>query len=170
MDNPDPADEPPKAEINKFQMILSALALDADLAPPPADGALPMEALGLRLDLLYEQVHWTAAGPEGANARIGWYGPAGGFELGDPNASGTPAVRYAAHTGNGDRGRGHWTFLFLNQVGPNGEISALALPDADRDGVPDEPDNCRDTGNPDQHDLDHDGVGDVCDSDIDGDE
>ncbi len=44
-----------------------------------------------------------------------------------------------------------------------------ALPDADGDGIPDEQDNCPDVPNPDQADLDGDGVGDACDDDIDGD-
>jgi hypothetical protein len=35
-------------------------------------------------------------------------------------------------------------------------------PDRDKDGVPDFKDNCPDVYNPDQADLDHNGVGDVC--------
>jgi hypothetical protein len=45
----------------------------------------------------------------------------------------------------------------------------VAAPDADADGVPDETDNCADAPNADQADLDHDGRGDACDNDIDGD-
>jgi hypothetical protein len=41
--------------------------------------------------------------------------------------------------------------------------------DRDGDGIPDEEDNCVDTPNPDQADLDGDGLGDACDDDIDGD-
>ena len=37
-----------------------------------------------------------------------------------------------------------------------------APPDKDKDGVPDFRDNCVSTYNPDQQDLDHNGVGDVC--------
>jgi hypothetical protein len=38
----------------------------------------------------------------------------------------------------------------------------VAPPDRDKDGVPDFKDNCPDKYNPDQADLDHNGVGDVC--------
>lgn len=41
--------------------------------------------------------------------------------------------------------------------------------DRDGDGIVDEQDNCPDVPNPDQADLDGDGVGDACDDDIDGD-
>ncbi len=42
-------------------------------------------------------------------------------------------------------------------------------PDADGDGVPDAIDNCPITPNPDQSDLDGDGLGNECDDDLDGD-
>jgi hypothetical protein len=41
-------------------------------------------------------------------------------------------------------------------------VTAVAPPDADGDGVPDDVDNCPDMSNPDQADGDHDGVGDAC--------
>lgn len=51
------------------------------------------------------------------------------------------------------------------------EVAALTLPttDADGDGVVDGSDNCPSVANPDQADLDGDGQGDACDTDIDGD-
>jgi len=42
-------------------------------------------------------------------------------------------------------------------------------PDSDDDGVVDDADNCPGASNPDQSDLDGDGLGDVCDADLDGD-
>ncbi|HVZ38835.1 MAG TPA: thrombospondin type 3 repeat-containing protein [Candidatus Kapabacteria bacterium] len=42
-------------------------------------------------------------------------------------------------------------------------------PDTDGDGIPDASDNCPFVYNPLQSDIDHDGIGDECDTDIDGD-
>jgi len=42
--------------------------------------------------------------------------------------------------------------------------------DIDLDGIPDTEDNCKLAANPEQSDLDGDGIGDLCDMDIDGDE
>ncbi|HEY3177225.1 MAG TPA: M1 family aminopeptidase [Candidatus Polarisedimenticolia bacterium] len=48
-------------------------------------------------------------------------------------------------------------------------VTVMTLPDADGDGVPDTADNCGQTYNPAQEDLDTDGLGDPCDGDMDGD-
>ena len=44
----------------------------------------------------------------------------------------------------------------------------VAVADLDGDGVPNARDNCADRFNPSQHDIDHDGLGDECDPDMDG--
>jgi hypothetical protein len=55
-------------------------------------------------------------------------------------------------------------------VDPAGQVSTRPpAPDADGDGIPDASDNCPSVANPGQKDLNGEGIGDVCDSDRDGD-
>jgi RHS repeat-associated protein len=58
-----------------------------------------------------------------------------------------------------------------NGVGCNSEAEVIqsCQPDQDQDGIADALDNCPNTANPNQEDLDQDGIGDACDDDIDGD-
>lgn len=49
------------------------------------------------------------------------------------------------------------------------EVCGLEQDDADADGIPDDADNCPNTANTDQADLDGDSIGDICDDDVDGD-
>ena len=57
---------------------------------------------------------------------------------------------------------------YVEGVVPEEEIGGLfdiiAGGDSDGDGISDLWDNCRDVSNPDQSDIDHDGVGDACDA------
>jgi len=53
-------------------------------------------------------------------------------------------------------------FSFKEPPPPPPPPPPAAPPDRDKDGVPDFRDNCPDKYNPDQADLDHNGVGDVC--------
>ncbi|MHB8633551.1 MAG: thrombospondin type 3 repeat-containing protein [Thermoplasmatota archaeon] len=56
-----------------------------------------------------------------------------------------------------------------NVRAPPASASPLPAQDRDGDGIPDFADNCPAIANPDQADLDRDGIGDVCDLDMDGD-
>ena len=58
-----------------------------------------------------------------------------------------------------------WTFL----ISGDDNFATADTSDIDGDGIPDKHDNCKLTYNPDQSDLDKDGIGDVCDDDVDGD-
>jgi len=55
----------------------------------------------------------------------------------------------------------------LNKI--NGKIQCAFNDDYDCDGISNSQDNCPNAYNPHQKDTDHDGTGDVCSSDIDGD-
>jgi len=57
-------------------------------------------------------------------------------------------------------------------VGDNADVfpsDPTETADSDEDGVGDNSDNCPQVANPDQTDLDFDGIGDACDNDLDGD-
>jgi hypothetical protein len=61
---------------------------------------------------------------------------------------------------------------FTHDLLRNQTVSGTTVPgtgDPDEEGIPDATDNCPETFNPTQADTDQDGIGDVCDPDIDGD-
>ncbi|MBT8223320.1 MAG: thrombospondin type 3 repeat-containing protein, partial [Eudoraea sp.] len=58
----------------------------------------------------------------------------------------------------------------INGIAAHSSASVDFLPqDTDNDGIPDDQDNCPSMSNPNQEDLDNDGMGDLCDEDLDGD-
>jgi len=79
----------------------------------------------------------------------------------------------------GDYAQGTWSLIVTDTFGPldggvinsfNLEVCGIRDPlDWDVDGVPNVDDNCLYTVNSDQSDVDGDGIGDVCDEDIDND-
>lgn len=84
-----------------------------------------------------------------------------------------PAQPLARHDGSGPAGR--WQLTIDNWADRPGELVSwsvrisYSLCDGDDDGVEDHSDNCTGVANPDQSDIDRDGVGDACDGDQDGD-
>jgi hypothetical protein len=96
-----------------------------------------------------------------------------------------------AGTGNGKSGTVSWTTPAAGATSQNYDIEvtfdanttinespatihitfsiAGAPTDSDGDGIPNASDNCPSVANPDQSDLDDDGIGDACDADDDGD-
>jgi hypothetical protein len=57
-------------------------------------------------------------------------------------------------------------FAYQEPPPPPPPAPPKAPPDRDKDGVPDFKDNCPDKYNPDQADLDHNGIGDACQPDF----
>lgn len=99
-----------------------------------------------------------------AGAAYGVDSPAGTYVPDQPLSllDGTPA-------------QGTWRLLVDNWAAVQGRVVSwsvrisYSICDADGDSVEDHSDNCTGAANPDQSDLDGDGIGDTCDDDFDGD-
>lgn len=98
---------------------------------------------------------------------------------GVPPFNGTFKPEEALSAFNGESVQGDWVltvvdafFLdggFINEFTLDFCVAGQFSPDTDGDGILDPGDNCVDIVNPDQSDIDGDGIGDVCDDDIDDD-
>ncbi len=98
-----------------------------------------------------------------------------GAAYGPDSPAGTyrPDQPLAVHDGTSPAGE--WRLLVDNWARVGGRLLSWSVRitytvcDADDDGVEDHTDNCDPVANPDQSDIDGDGVGDACDGDADGD-
>ncbi len=80
-----------------------------------------------------------------------------------------PNVSWIASAGT-DSISSEWLVIPYSQANLGSHTSACnSIDDADNDGIADDVDNCPNTANPNQADMDGDDIGDVCDDDIDGD-
>jgi hypothetical protein len=115
------------------------------------------------------------------DAQIGvatkWYADADGDGFGDPNATKSACDQpenYVADNTDCDDDESS-IFPGATEIANDGidqdcdGQDLIVVIDTDGDGVADNVDNCPNTANTDQADLDNDGIGDVCDDDADGD-
>lgn len=68
-----------------------------------------------------------------------------------------------------DYGGGKSAAYTYDAAGNMTQMDVVGVVDQDKDGIPDDTDNCPAIANPDQKDLDGDKLGDACDNDRDGD-
>lgn len=105
---------------------------------------------------------------------LGWDDEAGlAYAADSPAGTYLPDEPLAAHDGSPVDGT--WRLQVDNGAAFEGRVVSWSVRisytvcDADGDGVEDHSDNCTGAANPDQSDLDRDGIGDPCDGDVDGD-
>jgi len=155
-------------------------------------------SLGIANELVTSEIRYYEDGPDGrvgltlpypwTGVQVG--GPGGGAEILDPNTIDDPLPSFTGTSGS-SVGNTIWVAGMaislsggatldvsgiltaatssVSSPADYGACASVPDTDADDDGVDDVDDNCPDAANPDQADLDGDGLGDACDSDADGD-